>query len=80
MSWLEEIEENCTTDVKIILIGNKIDLTQEWEVSTEEGINLAKEKGLFFKEVSAKINHDGEVEEAFEIIVEECRKIIERDR
>jgi len=52
--WLEFIEEH--TDIKekpIILAGNKIDIENR-EVSNEEGIKLAKEKGMKYFECSAK--------------------------
>jgi len=34
--------------MQVILIGNKIDLEKERQVSTEEGRNFAKKEGLKF--------------------------------
>ena len=47
----------------IMLIGNKSDLDQRRQVSTEEGERFAKENGLIFMETSAKTAFN--VEEAF---------------
>ena len=49
-----------------ILIGNKIDLESEREVSTEEGENLGFELNLPFLETSALTNTN--VEEMFRLI------------
>ena len=38
----------------IMLIGNKSDLENRRQVSTEEGERFAKENGLIFMETSAK--------------------------
>ena len=35
--WLEEMRENAYSKMTIILVGNKVDLESEREVSTEEG-------------------------------------------
>ncbi len=55
-----------------MLIGNKIDLTQYRQVSTEEGKDFAKKNGLFFNETSAKSNVDKCVNKAFLELLEEC--------
>lgn len=44
-------------DLSFVLVGNKLDLDESRVVTTEEGINLAKEfKNCIFFEVSAKTN------------------------
>ncbi len=35
--WLEEMKENAYSKMTIILIGNKVDLQNEREVTFEEG-------------------------------------------
>ena len=53
--WLKEIKEhNKIEDLFVCLVGNKLDLEDKREVSTEEGENYAKENNLQFFEVSAK--------------------------
>ena len=61
--WLEEVRQNGNPDMVIMLIGNKSDLDQRRQVSTEEGERFAKENGLIFMETSAKTAMN--VEEAF---------------
>ncbi len=61
--WLEEVRQNGNPDMVIMLIGNKSDLDQRRQVSTEEGERFAKENGLIFMETSAKTAVN--VEEAF---------------
>ena len=52
--WMKDIKEGRGLDFPIILVGNKIDLTDKRVVKTEEGKNIAKEYGLDFYEVSNK--------------------------
>ncbi len=50
----------------IMLIGNKCDLEQQRQVSTEEGAAFANEHGLAFLEISANsANNSHNVDEAF---------------
>jgi len=63
--WLEEVRNNSSKTTVIILIGNKKDLENKRQVSTEEGENLAKEHGLMFLETSAKTAYN--VEEVINI-------------
>eukprot|EP00331_Platyophrya_macrostoma_P032407 CAMPEP_0176455248 /NCGR_PEP_ID=MMETSP0127-20121128/30496_1 /TAXON_ID=938130 /ORGANISM="Platyophrya macrostoma, Strain WH" /LENGTH=143 /DNA_ID=CAMNT_0017844813 /DNA_START=208 /DNA_END=639 /DNA_ORIENTATION=+ len=58
-----------------ILIGNKSDLTNEREVSYEEGEKFAKKNNLMFLETSAKTAHN--VEQAFFQTAEEVLKKVE---
>lgn len=57
------MRQNGNPDMVIMLIGNKSDLDQRRQVSTEEGERFAKENGLIFMETSAKTAYN--VEEAF---------------
>jgi Ras-related protein Rab-11A len=53
--WLKEIRTHSSPDVKVILIGNKIDLESERQISTEEGQSFANRNKLSkFVEASAK--------------------------
>ena len=54
-TWLNEIKTHSNPDIKIILIGNKVDLEDKREVSKERGEKLCSEHNLcFFMETSAK--------------------------
>ena len=52
--WLEEVRNNSSKNIIIILIGNKKDLEDKRQVTYEEGEAFAKENGLMFLETSAK--------------------------
>ena len=62
-NWLIEIEKNSNQKVLKILIGNKCDLTEDREITTEEGQTFANRNGMQFMETSAKMNTN--VSEAF---------------
>ena len=53
--WIKEIKNQSHPDIKLILVGNKTDLSDKREVSTEEGEQFAKENKMdLFLETSAK--------------------------
>ena len=62
------IKEFCKSNIPIILIGNKSDLENEREVSTEEGVELAIKEKFIFKESSCLKNEN--VADAFEALIE----------
>lgn len=61
--WLGQIDSHASQEVVKVLVGTKIDLEGEREVSEEEGRKEAKRHGLPFFEVSAKSGHN--IEELF---------------
>ncbi|NXU90232.1 RAB17 protein, partial [Xiphorhynchus elegans] len=68
--WLEELEKKFLPDeIVIALVGNKTDLAAEREVTTEEGEEFARTKGLLFMETSAKSNY--KVNNVFMAVVQE---------
>ena len=60
-NWMNQIKEEISDKVSIILIGNKIDDEEHRKVTTEQGESMAKEFGIMFFECSAKTgeNIDG---------------------
>jgi Ras-related protein Rab-2A len=62
-TWLEDARQHSNNNMTIMLIGNKCDLEQKRQVSTEEGEAFAKEHNLVFLETSAKTAHN--VDDAF---------------
>ena len=52
--WVEEVRAERGNDVIIVAVGNKTDLTDKRQVSTEEGDSRARELGVLFIETSAK--------------------------
>lgn len=51
--WLAELKENATADITMMLVGNKTDLAQHRQVSTEQGKAYSSERGITFLEASA---------------------------
>ncbi|ESW12709.1 hypothetical protein PHAVU_008G135600 [Phaseolus vulgaris] len=74
--WLEELTTQNDSTVARMLVGNKSDLENIREVSTEEGKSLAEEEGLFFMETSALDSTN--VQTAFEIVIREIYNNISR--
>ncbi|KAJ1187751.1 hypothetical protein NDU88_004521 [Pleurodeles waltl] len=71
--WLKELEREFAADeITIALIGNKTDLSEEREVTSEEAQNFADDNSVLFMETSAKNNHN--VTEAFLAVAEELLK------
>ncbi len=64
--WYDIIDKVTEPNIILILVGNKVDLEDERQVSTEEGLSLAKELGVYYMETSAKTNEN--VGELFEWI------------
>ncbi|KER26553.1 hypothetical protein T265_06197 [Opisthorchis viverrini] len=62
-SWLEDARQHSSSNMVIMLIGNKSDLESRRDVQKEEGEAFAREHGLIFMETSAKTAAN--VEEAF---------------
>ena len=53
--WLRELRTHSNPDAKVFLIGNKVDLEKEREVTTEQGENYCKQNKIdLFMESSAK--------------------------
>ncbi|KAI7726716.1 hypothetical protein M8C21_022795, partial [Ambrosia artemisiifolia] len=51
--WIEEVHK-LGSDAIIVLVGNKTDLVDKRQVSTEEGDGKAREHGVMFVETNAK--------------------------
>lgn len=51
--WLDDVKEYGPKDINIILVGNKLDLKFERQVSFEEAMKLAEKYDVPYIEVSA---------------------------
>lgn len=51
--WLRNIEENAVEDVKLVLVGNKVDLEDQRQVTLRRGEKLARQHKVEFFETSA---------------------------
>lgn len=65
--WVDSIKDNSNTSIKMVLVGNKIDLTRD--VTKDEGKKLADTYNIPFFETSAK-NDEG---------IDDCMRKIIRD-
>jgi small GTP-binding protein len=70
--WLKEVEENAEKDCLIMLVGNKMDLTEQRTVFVKDGRSFARKNGLAFIETSA-LDATG-VDTAFTRILQEIYK------
>ncbi len=66
--WYNEIKKTADPNINLILIGNKSDLKDKRQISTEEGENKAKEMNVAYLETSA-LNCDN-VDKAFDALIE----------
>ena len=67
--WIGELKTNGSEDILIILVGNKSDLEDKREVSTEDGEKKAKQYGIAFCETSALQGKN--IEYAFNTLIDE---------
>ncbi|XP_061356844.1 ras-related protein RABA5d-like [Gastrolobium bilobum] len=74
--WLEELDTQNDSTIARMLVGNKCDLENLRDVSTEEGKSLAEREGLFFMETSALDSTN--VQTAFEIVIRDIYSNISR--
>lgn len=71
--WLHELREFGSSDMVVVLVGNKCDLGGSREVNLEDGQSLAQLEGLLFLETSAKENLN--VEDAFNQMITRIHEI-----
>ena len=75
--WIDQIKEEVSEKVPIILVGNKIDIVEKRVIKKEDGESMAKEYGLLFSECSAKTgeNIDSTFNQLVEKTVENYSKV-----
>ncbi len=56
--WIDDVRAERGNDVIIVLVGNKTDLNDKREVTTQQGEEEAQRNNLMFVETSAKIGHN----------------------
>ena len=76
-NWITQIREEANPNVIIYLAGNKIDIPEDSRaVKTSDGLKIADEYQLPFKETSAK---DGmNVNEIFQELVEKIDEVFSK--
>ena len=81
--WLRELRTHSNPDAKVFLIGNKIDLENEREVTKEQGEKFYKENKLnLFMEASAKngINTQNIFLKAAEVLYDDHLKYLKEKK
>ena len=79
--WIQEVRDSTNNKYHVLLLGNKIDLEDERNVSQLEGQNYAQENGFKFFETSAKTNQENCVDSAFHHLIEEItEKVVLEER
>ncbi|RCI09039.1 hypothetical protein CP532_1583 [Ophiocordyceps camponoti-leonardi (nom. inval.)] len=58
VKWIDDVRAERGNDVIIVLVGNKTDLNDKREVTTQQGEDEAKKNNLMFMETSAKLGHN----------------------
>ncbi|UJR35737.1 hypothetical protein I4U23_028487 [Adineta vaga] len=66
-TWVEEVYRHTPSDLPIVLVGNKSDLTHERRISREQATDLARRLNLSYMETSAL--NASNVEQAFILLV-----------
>ncbi|KAG7517154.1 ras-related protein Rab-41 isoform X1 [Solea senegalensis] len=56
--WIDDVRTERGSDVIIMLVGNKTDLADKRQITTEEGEQRAKELNVMFIETSAKTGYN----------------------
>lgn len=75
--WIDDVRTERGSDVIIMLVGNKTDLGDKRQVSTEEGQHKANELNVMFIETSAKAGYN--VKQLFRRIAGALPGIIKED-
>lgn len=75
-NWIRNIEENASTDVEKMLLGNKCELNEKRQVTKDRGEQLAIEYGIKFLETSAKNSIN--VEDAFFTLARDIKSKMEK--
>ena len=71
-NWVDSIKTHATPTAARVLVGNKIDLAEQREVTEAEAQELARQHGIEYHEASAKANIG--LKETFEDIFEQSYK------
>jgi GTPase SAR1 family protein len=70
-NWMNEVEKHASDNISRILVGNKCDMEDSRQVSSDEGRELAEHYNVRFLETSAKDCKN--VEEAFIMMTREIK-------
>ena len=74
-NWMNEVEKHASDNISRILVGNKSDMENNRQVSTDEGKELAEHYNVKFLETSAKDCKN--VDEAFTMMTKEIKSRVQ---
>ncbi len=74
-TWMNEVEKHASDNISRVLIGNKCDMADARQVSTDEGKDLAEHYNVRFLETSAKDSKN--VDEAFIMMTREIKSRVQ---
>merc|ERR1712080_250224 len=66
--WYNQLQESLTENITIMLVGNKIDLVDQRQISSEQGENVAAQMNILFYETSALTGEN--INKAFSVLIE----------
>ena len=67
-SWMNDIKDECSRDIPIILVGNKSDLVDKRVIDKERAMEYAKNENLEYIETSSKTGEN--INKALSLIIE----------
>ena len=67
-SWMKDIKEECSADIPMILVGNKLDLEDKRVIDKERAMEFAKNEKLEYIETSSKTGEN--INKALSLIIE----------
>jgi Ras-related protein Rab-1A len=70
-NWMNEVEKHASDNISRILVGNKSDMVDARQVTSDEGKEIAEHFNVRFLETSAKDSKN--VEEAFIMMTREIK-------
>lgn len=74
--WLDELRSHSDANIFIMLVGNKSDLKEQRQVTTEEATEFAEGHGVALMETSALESTN--VESAFSMVLSEIHRVVSR--
>jgi len=76
--WIQDIKDYGPEDCICLIVGNKVDLESEREVTFEEAVSFAKKHKFDYIEVSAETNFG--IKFLFDILSKSVLNYIEKDK
>ena len=76
-SWMNQIKEECSEDLAIILVGNKSDLEDKRVINKKRAMNFANKENLEYLETSSKTGEN--IHKALSLIIDKIYQRFDTD-